>query len=328
MVALAAVAARAGGVYATHMRSYGADARAAFEEAVRVGRDARLPVVISHFHCHADGNPGLCAEALGWYDESRGEGVEVAVDAYPYKASSTSILPRFVEKSAKVLVAWSKPHPETNGRYLHDIAADWGVDAVDAAERLAPGGAIYFGRDEENVKRADGASCRPDRVRRHSAQPPPPSPAVGNLPARPGPLRPRSRPDGAGGRDPPHDRGVRRPLRPCGTGGRVETGRHADIVVFDPAAIADRGAYMEPERPAAGIDRVLVNGVEVWNARGHTGAAPRPRRRPAHRVRDIASRRGRRAGAGDVPAAEASRPRRRPVRRGNRMAVVTGPRLD
>ncbi len=273
VVALAAVAARAGGVYATHMRSYGADARAAFEEAVRVGRDARLPVVISHFHCHADGNPGLCAEALGWYDESRGEGVEVAVDAYPYEASSTSILPRFVEKSAKVLVAWSKPHPETNGRYLHDIAADWGVDAVDAAERLAPGGAIYFGRDEENVK----------RLMAH------PAVLIGSDGI---PLNPHPHPRLWG----TFPRVLGRYVRDLGLmaledaihrmtaasadrfglrdRGRVETGRHADIVVFDPAAIADRGAYMEPERPAAGIDRVLVNGVEVWNARGHTGAAP------------------------------------------------------
>jgi len=56
--------------------------------------------------------------------------------------------------------------------------------------------------------------------------------------------------------------------------GRVAAGAWADLVVFDPAGIAARATYMEPEQPSAGIGHVFVNGVEVWNGGGHTGARP------------------------------------------------------
>ena len=152
IIRLAEVAAEKGGIYATHMRSYAADARSSMDEALEIGREANLPVIVSHYHCHTDDNPGICAEALGWYEAARTE-QDVVVDAYPYEASSTSILPHFVEKRTKALVTWSKSHPEMNGKYLSEICEIWDVDPVEAAGRLAPGGAIYFGRDEENVKR-------------------------------------------------------------------------------------------------------------------------------------------------------------------------------
>ena len=45
--------------------------------------------------------------------------------------------------------------------------------------------------------------------------------------------------------------------------GRIEVGADADLVVFDPAAIADRATFAEPALPSAGIAHVLVNGVFV-----------------------------------------------------------------
>ena len=79
----------------------------------------------SHFHCHDHDNPELAGEALEWFARSRREGVRIIADAYPYEASSTSILPEFVERRTRVLVTWSKPHPEMGGRYLDEIADDW-----------------------------------------------------------------------------------------------------------------------------------------------------------------------------------------------------------
>ena len=54
--------------------------------------------------------------------------------------------------------------------------------------------------------------------------------------------------------------------------GLVAPGRKADLLVFDPATIADRATYDEPARYAVGVEHVLVNGVPVIRDGEHTGA--------------------------------------------------------
>jgi N-acyl-D-amino-acid deacylase len=56
--------------------------------------------------------------------------------------------------------------------------------------------------------------------------------------------------------------------------GCLRVGCHADIVVFDPATIADHATYDAPQRYATGVDEVFVNGVQVLRAGEHTGATP------------------------------------------------------
>ena len=56
--------------------------------------------------------------------------------------------------------------------------------------------------------------------------------------------------------------------------GRLAAGSYADIVVFDPATIADHATYDEPHRYATGVSDVLVNGIQVVAAGAHTGATP------------------------------------------------------
>jgi N-acyl-D-amino-acid deacylase len=56
--------------------------------------------------------------------------------------------------------------------------------------------------------------------------------------------------------------------------GRLAEGSFADIVVFDPATIADRATYEQPHRYAVGVRDVLVNGVPVILGGEHTGARP------------------------------------------------------
>ena len=273
VIALAKVAAGYGGIYATHMRSYAADAHRSLDEALTIGREAGLPLVVSHYHCHTNENPGICGEALGWYEAALAEGRDVVADAYPYEASSTSILPEFVERKTKALVTWSKAHPEVQGRYIHDIAQEWGVDIAEAARRLAPGGAIYFGRDEENVKRlmthqgiiigSDGIPLNPH-----------PHPRLwGTFPRV---LGHYARDLGLMEMEDAIHRmtGASAQRFRLKDRGEVRQGAFADLVVFDPATIIDTATFMEPETPAAGIDHVLVNGVPVWTAAGHTGAAP------------------------------------------------------
>ena len=91
IVALAKQAAKAGGVYATHMRDEGDSVTQAIEEALTIGREARLPVEISHFKLSGQQNWGRSKQTLAMVEQARKQGLEVAIDQYPYTASSTSI---------------------------------------------------------------------------------------------------------------------------------------------------------------------------------------------------------------------------------------------
>lgn len=66
--------------------------------------------------------------------------------------------------------------------------------------------------------------------------------------------------------------------------GLLREGAYADIVVFDPATVAERATYERPHQLSAGIPYVLVNGVEVVREGRHTGAKPgRVLRGPGYR---------------------------------------------
>jgi N-acyl-D-amino-acid deacylase len=56
--------------------------------------------------------------------------------------------------------------------------------------------------------------------------------------------------------------------------GCLDPGCHADIVIFDPAAIEDRATFTHPRRYATGVVDVYVNGVQVVRNGEHTGATP------------------------------------------------------
>ena len=56
--------------------------------------------------------------------------------------------------------------------------------------------------------------------------------------------------------------------------GRLVPGHFADVVVFDPAQVADRATFESPQQYAVGVRHVLVNGVVVLRDGEHTGALP------------------------------------------------------
>ena len=91
IVSLAKVAAKYNGVYASHMRDEGDSVTQAIEEALTIGREAKLPVQISHFKLSGQHNWGRSKETIPMIEAARREGIEVTIDQYPYTASSTSI---------------------------------------------------------------------------------------------------------------------------------------------------------------------------------------------------------------------------------------------
>ena len=261
-----------GALYVSHIRDEGDAVMTALEEAFAIGRGAGLPVVISHHKCAGPKNYGRSRETLAAI-EAAAESQAVGLDVYPYTASSTVLLADHVAEATDVLVAASEPHPEAAGRWLKDIAADWGCGQDEAVERLKPAGAIYFQMADEDL----------ERILAH------PRSMVGS--------------DGLPGMAHPHPRlwgtfprVLGRYVRETGllgleqavhkmTGlpaetykladrGLVKPGCFADLTVFDPATVVDRATYEDPEQPADGIRWVFVNGMPVWSAGASTGERP------------------------------------------------------
>lgn len=88
---LAKIAAKYHGVYATHMRDEGDSVTEAITEALTIGREANIPVEISHFKLSGQQNWGRSHQTVSMIEAARKEGLEVTIDQYPYTASSTSI---------------------------------------------------------------------------------------------------------------------------------------------------------------------------------------------------------------------------------------------
>ena len=86
LIALAGEASKSGGVYASHMRSEGSQIFQAIDEAVRIGREAHIPVQI--WHLKAAGKPqwGMMPKIVAKIDSARRSGVDIAANTYAYPA--------------------------------------------------------------------------------------------------------------------------------------------------------------------------------------------------------------------------------------------------
>lgn len=96
VIALAREAAPYGGVYISHLRDQGAGLVESVRETARIGREARLTVVATHFKASGRANFGKSREALDAIADARRQGVAIYADQYPYTTSSNGIDVRFL----------------------------------------------------------------------------------------------------------------------------------------------------------------------------------------------------------------------------------------
>ncbi|WP_300601444.1 D-aminoacylase [Niabella sp.] len=124
IIALAKVAAQYHGVYASHMRSEGNQVADAIREALQIGREAAIPVEISHFKLSGQQNWGRSKETVAMVENARKEGIDVTIDQYPYTASSTSIstlLPSEVLADGQDSVRARLQRPEVRKYVIDDM---------------------------------------------------------------------------------------------------------------------------------------------------------------------------------------------------------------
>jgi len=270
--ALARLLRPAGALYTTHMRDEAEHVLDSLDESFAVGRAAAVPVVISHHKTSGLANFGRTAETLPKIAAAM-RGQQVGLDAYPYIASSTVLRTQRIEEASKVLITWSKAMPEQAGRELAEIAAEWGVGLVEAAERLQPAGAIYWMMDEADVQRVlafehtmIGSDGLPHDIHPHPR-------LWGTFPRV---LGHYSRDLGLFGLEDAVRKMTGLSAARFGLAGRgvLAEGAYADIAVFDPATVIDRASFAAPTTPAAGIEHVFVNGRPVWTESKPTGVRP------------------------------------------------------
>lgn len=91
LIELARVAAQYGGIYATHMRSEGQSEMAAIQEALRIGREAHLPVEIFHLKVSGKSRAGRMRDVVEMIEKARAAGQDVTADMYPYVAGATAL---------------------------------------------------------------------------------------------------------------------------------------------------------------------------------------------------------------------------------------------
>ncbi len=256
------------GLYVTHMRNEGDNILASLEETFRIGRELEVPVVISHHKVAGQPNHGRSKETLALI-EARMKSQPIALDCYPYCASSTILSASRAAVASKTLVTWSKTHPEVAGMDLDEIRSSLKL----SLEQLLPAGAIYFSMDEADVQRilsfehtmigSDGlphdAAPHPrlwgtfPRVLGHYSR------GLGLFPLETAVYKMTGLTARTFGLK---DRGV------------LRTGMAADITIFDAGEVDEAGTFARPIQPAKGIDTVIVNGMVIWRDGKATGARP------------------------------------------------------
>ncbi len=192
LVELCRVVGRYGGLYTTHMRNESDGLLESVKEALAIGRQARVPVQISHHKAVGEANWGKVRESLALVDDARARGQDVTLDQYPYTAASTTfsaflpdwaldggvvaLLDRLQDQATReriaqeterkspyrwdqvVVAAVRKPeHRQYEGLTIAEIGKQQGVAAVQAGLGLllaegAPFSIVRFGQSEEDVE--------------------------------------------------------------------------------------------------------------------------------------------------------------------------------
>jgi N-acyl-D-aspartate/D-glutamate deacylase len=280
LIELCRVVARHGGIYASHIRDEGVRLLEATEEAIRIGREADVPVQISHHKASGRANWGKVVDSLALIDRARAEGQDVTVDVYPYTAGST-LLAIFLAAGEEeggpedVIVAAAPRSPEVEGKTLQEIGELMGLPPWDAGQRLVQEDpsvvAIGFGMDEEDVRRVmahPAAMIGSDGIPSAGGKPHPR--LYGTFPRVLGTYVRREKVLGL--EEAIHKMTDLPALKHrLAERGRLAVGYHADVTVFDPRRIDDIATYQDPRRYPDGIHYVIVNGEVVVEGSRHTG---------------------------------------------------------
>lgn len=289
------------GRYISHMRSEDRFFWDALNEIITIGREAKIPVQISHFKLAMRNLWGKADTTLQILDNARKEGIDLTADIYPYTYWSSTIRVLFPERNFNdekeaalilkeitspegIIFSNYEPNPEYNGKSLAEVAVIEKktpekmlielikrLDKCDAKGEECDGSIVATSMEEEDVKKlmkwkytnicSDGSSSGrhprgfgaftkvlnyyvfetktltlPEAIYKMTGL------AAENLNIK--------------------KRGL------------IKPGYYADLVLFDSATVTDNSTIKDPQAVSTGINKVWVNGVEVYNENGVTKKYP------------------------------------------------------
>jgi N-acyl-D-aspartate/D-glutamate deacylase len=306
VIELAKVAAAKGGLYDSHIRdesSYTVGLIAAVNEVIRIGREAHMPVHISHIKALGADVWGQSDTVIALMKKARAAGVDITASQYPYTASGTSVgaslLPRWAEVGGRDSLRWRINDPATHqrlavemtenmrrrggansllitggdstirGKRLDEIARAWGTTPIEAAMRIiakADASVASFNMDEKdivNFMKQDFITTDSDGSDGHPRK-------YGTFPKF------------------WHEyvqqkhvltvpQAIQRStltsakLLRLKDRGALTAGAFADVIAFDPSTFVDKSTYEQPTLLATGMKYVVVNGVLAIDDGKYTG---------------------------------------------------------
>jgi len=307
---LCKVTADHGGIFVVHMRNEGDRLLESIDEVAGIGRDSGVHVHVSHFKASGEKNWGKVDNALARLEKYRSEGITFTVDQYPYIAGSTflsSLLPVSAHEGGTERMLSRLRDPEERNRIKAQIAEsrglEWGWDNILVTSVNTPSNKPHEGLglgeiakkkgeepvevlfnvilEEDNAATMVSFSMSEEDVRTVMRSPlqmvctdgivlgKPHPRAYGSFPrvlgryVREGTLR--------------LEEAVRKmtslPAQTLGIKDRglLKPGMHADITIFDPMKVIDKGTYHDPIQFPEGIEYVIVNGAVTVERGVHTG---------------------------------------------------------
>lgn len=311
VIALAREAAKRGGIYDTHQRdesSYTIGLMNSVKEAIRIGREAAMPVHIAHLKALGVDVQGQASRVIALIEAARAAGQDVTADQYPWDASAqgldNALLPRWSANGGRSallkrlddpvllqkirsempdnlrrrggagsLLLIAPDHPWT-GKTLAAMAEAWEIEPVDAALRII--------RSGQGAGLAASFNMAQEDIRLFMRQPWMVTSSDGD----------DSHPRGHASFPMKYARYVRTDkvisldefirsssgrtadIFKLDRRGYLKAGYFADVLVFDPARYAPRADYVHPKVLSEGVEELLVNGRSVIHAGKLTGAAP------------------------------------------------------
>ena len=292
VIALARVAAEHGGRYSSHLRDEDDQFVEALNEIIRIGKEARIPVHISHIKLADRKFWGTTDEILGLLDTARAEGVELTADIYPYERWASNLAVLFPDRdyskretaeytfertaaAEDILLINYPPDPQFEGKNIAEIAAVTERDTVSTLLELAQAAADYRDATGEPGSGIIAKSMNNTDIARfmkwpyinicsdgwHGGHPR----GYGSFP------RVLGRFAGDMRILPLEDAIYKMTGRAADTlglanRGRLAVGNYADVVVFNPETVNDNATMSDPTAMSTGITSVWVNGLLVFDS--------------------------------------------------------------
>ena len=131
LIALATEAGKFGGIYSTHMRNESDSVLDSIDEALRIGREARVPVEIWHIKVAGKNNWGRMPEVVAKINAARAAGADVTADTYAYTAwynDFSAFIPAWAHEGGSAKLVERLKDPATRERIRKDMltpSKDW-----------------------------------------------------------------------------------------------------------------------------------------------------------------------------------------------------------